>query len=309
MNASTVRLSGDEWQVWANQLLSCRYGPSEYQKVPDHDRGDAGIEGFTITDGHAYQAYGCEEPLLTGERYKKQRVKMTTDIGKFIDNRELLCRIFGHVRITRWSLFVPLCDSKELVVHASKKTEEVLARSLPYVGDGFRVIVCDEEQFSVERDMLLNAHARTLDVEVDEATDDQVAEWADTHNPLVATLDQKIACLPTITCNETRIEFRNRVVKWFLEGQGILDALRRYPDAYEKVVRAKAHREKYLIRTCTLGQGSPSDIFTQALDDYLATVEKEAYMLSGFTTESLAYEAVADWMLRCPLSFPNRALS
>jgi hypothetical protein len=86
-------MCGDDWQQWANRILSAHYGPLEYQQVPDHDRGDAGIEGFTRTDGHAYQAYGCEEPISTAERYAKQRDKVTQDIGKFILNRATLARL------------------------------------------------------------------------------------------------------------------------------------------------------------------------------------------------------------------------
>ena len=86
MAAGPVRLSGEEWQGWANQLLTQRYGPAEYQKVPDNMRGDAGIEGFTLNAGHAYQAYGCEEPISAAERYEKQRDKMTRDINKFVAN-------------------------------------------------------------------------------------------------------------------------------------------------------------------------------------------------------------------------------
>lgn len=56
-------LSGNDWQEWVDKLLQRHYGPGEYQKVPDKDKGDAGIEGFTVNSGHAYQAYGPEEPL------------------------------------------------------------------------------------------------------------------------------------------------------------------------------------------------------------------------------------------------------
>ncbi|MDR0604437.1 MAG: hypothetical protein LBG80_09075, partial [Bacteroidales bacterium] len=40
-------LSGDEWQDLGNALIGLKYGPANYQRVPDNDRGDAGIEGFT----------------------------------------------------------------------------------------------------------------------------------------------------------------------------------------------------------------------------------------------------------------------
>lgn len=123
---NSPRLAGELWQDWANQLLLRRYGLGEYVPVPDKDRGDAGIEGFTLS-GYAYQAYGPEdEPLSTNERYEKHRTKMTTDIKKFIDNRVALGQILGKTRISRWILLVPQCDSKEIIKHANKKTQEVI---------------------------------------------------------------------------------------------------------------------------------------------------------------------------------------
>jgi len=114
MVAHIARLSGDEWQEWANLLLSRHYGPTEYQKVPDNQKGDAGIEGFTRC-GRVYQAYGCEEPISTDERYTRQRDKLTADVGKFIRNKAILEKLFGSLKVIRWALFVPFYDSRELV--------------------------------------------------------------------------------------------------------------------------------------------------------------------------------------------------
>ena len=109
MNTSS-RLSGEEWQKWADKLLQRHYGPGGYQKIPDKHKGDAGIEGFADTAGHAYQAYGPEEPLSTRERYEKHRTKMTNDIQKFIDNRIVLAKLFGEVKINKWILLVPIFE-------------------------------------------------------------------------------------------------------------------------------------------------------------------------------------------------------
>lgn len=52
---------------------------------------------------------------------------MTDDIAKFIKSRTTLRRTFGRVMISRWVLFVPYYDGKEIVIHASNKTAEVVA--------------------------------------------------------------------------------------------------------------------------------------------------------------------------------------
>jgi hypothetical protein len=298
------RLSGEEWQRWANQLLIRHYGPTEYQRVPDNDKGDAGIEGFTVSDGRAYQAYGCEEPVSTTDRYEKQRAKMTTDIGKFINNRSILERIFGAVKITRWVLFVPYYDSKQIVVHASNKTAEVFAARLTYVAESFRVMVCQEDDFCIERDQLINAGTKTLQVNVDPATTEQVTNWVSCHDGLSATLDEKLRKLPTIRNDEHRWQFHQKVLKWYLEGQSILDVLRKYPDVYGRVLKAKSHRENFLVMA-TINGSTPQEILSSSIEGLRETLQKEVRELHSFSAESLAHEAIADWLLRCPLDFPE----
>ncbi len=210
MAAIVARLSGEDWQKWGNLLLARHYGPTEYQKIPDNQKGDAGLEGFTVTSGHAYQAYGCEEPISTALRYEKQRIKITDDIGKFVKNQKILEQIFGAIKITRWVLFVPFFDSKDIVAHASKKTTEVLNANLGYVADGFRVMICDEEIFQIERDRLLNATNESIRVSVDQATSAQVTSWAAQNDGPTATLEEKIGRLPTIKSIRNRQMFRNQ---------------------------------------------------------------------------------------------------
>lgn len=304
MTAQSPRLSGEDWQHWANKLLTCHYGPTEYQTVQDNDKGDAGIEGFTISDGHAYQAYGCEEPLSTTERFEKQRNKMTKDVGKFINNRKILEKIFGTVKITRWVLFVPYCDSKEIVAHASKKTAEVLAAQLPYVSSDFRIKVCEEDDFPIARDQLINAAIKALQIHADPATPENVTEWASSNTGLAKTLDDKLKKLPTISSDDHRREFHEKVLKWYLEGQTIMDALRKYHDVFEKVLKAKSHRENYLFMA-TVSGNTPQEILTSSIQELQGTLQKQVRELHSISSEALAFGTVADWLLRCPLDFPE----
>lgn len=54
------------------------------------------------------------------ELYKKQRGKITTDIKKFIDNRNDLINILGDSKIKSWVLVVPRHESALLLKHANK---------------------------------------------------------------------------------------------------------------------------------------------------------------------------------------------
>ena len=304
MTAQPTRLSGDEWERWANKLLTCHYGPTEYQKVPANDKGDAGIEGFTIKAGHAYQAYGCEEPVATKKRYESQRKKMSDDIAKFINNKAALTKILGTVTIKRWVLFVPYFDSKDIVAHAATKTDEVIVANLSYVSTDFRVVVCQEGDFSVERDQLLNASVSSLLFAVARVEVDQVQTWALANSALFATLEEKIGRLPNMRTAAQRQPFCEQVLKWHIEGQSLLDALRLYPEIYEKVRQAKNHQENYLAMAGLDGAATKESL-TGPLNALKVALQREVGELHAFNAETLSHEAVADWLLRCPLNFPE----
>ena len=274
MTEFVPRLSGEDWQLWANQLLTLHYGPMEYQKVPDKDRGDAGIEGFTISKGHAFQAYGCEEPLSTTDRYEKQRDKMTVDVAKFIKNQTTLAKLFGTVKVSRWTLFVPIYDSKEIIAHATKKTSEVVAANLSYIAPDFRVMVCQEDDFLAERNELLGCSPQGLHLQAAPATADEVAQWTLSNDALATSLERKLRKLPMLVDEAARGYFRDNVLKWYLEGQAILDGLRIYPFVYEKVVKTKAHRENYLVMASISG-GAPQGLLLATVQELLQTFQKE----------------------------------
>ncbi len=303
-----TRLMGNEWQEWADQLLSRHYGPTEYQKIPAKDGGDAGIEGFTVTSGHAYQCYGCDEPVSVDDRYTHQRNKMTTDIGKFIRNDKKLKAVLGPTLIRRWCLFVPVYDSRRIVEHANTKTAEVKAAKLPYVAPGFRVIVTEEKDFAKERDELTNLRPNAIEVSNDPTREDELADWASKNDPLIAQIDGKVARLPTIRDGARRLVFRNEMIRHYLDGQNVLRALQTtYPIAYERVVRIKYEKERYLKTASMVATGNPSEILKNTVADLRQAVDEGRCGVASGTADAVAYGAVAEWMLRCPLDFPEES--
>lgn len=300
MSANKIYLQGNDWQDWANQLLTVHYGPTEYLRVPDKQKGDAGIEGFTLTNGHVYQAYGCEEPIGLKERFEKQRDKMTRDLKKFVDNKALLEKIFGDTKIKKWVLFVPVYDSKDLIAHAVKKTKEIKSLKLPYVAPGFKVTICEEKDFSTEKEQIMNNKSDLIDFDFCETDETEIDEWTQENDVLVATIDRKIAKLTTLQTDEKRLQFRNSVLRWQLQGQELLDSLKiDSPSVYGTVVKVKSQRESYLVAD-SLAAATPESQFGLAVEKLLTALRSEAKQLSASSAEALAYEAVADWLIRCP---------
>jgi hypothetical protein len=295
------RLSGRDWQVFADNLLSIRYGAAEYQRIPDKDQGDAGIEGFTISKGHAYQIYGPVEPLTTKERYKKLRTKMTTDIRKFCENRETLSELFGDIKITRWILLVPHFDSKEIVTHASKKTKEVVEANLPYVSPEFRVVVMSEDDFN--REKALVEKGINISITGPEIEQAQITKWADENDSLVETIEDKIKRIKNFENNNESKKLRENIIRFYLDYQNVLEELRKYPIIHENIWTIINQKERYLEMKTLMSTETNLDLFRECLEDTEEAVKSEVSGIAPTTIHTIVYGTVSDWIIRCPLDF------
>ena len=298
------RDSPQEWQERISLLLKRRYGATEFQEIPDRDRGDCGIEGFE-RNGSAYQCYAAEEPLSTNELYAKQRNKITKDINKFEANQADFVKIFGPTKISRWILVVPRWESKDLLKHAEKKAEEIRNANLSYVADDFFIHIATEEDFAAERQLFLDVGLAKIQMDPDEFKTATGEEWSEENDDFVKELNRKIKILnPRLDKNQL-VQLRSKFIKHYMEGQNVLEKLHsEYPDLYVAVKRLKYNRQKFLETTSQIPTGTPADTFNIALSEYKSELMEEVNGLSSNMIEILRFEAVSDWLLRCPLDFP-----
>lgn len=296
---------GNEWQKHISVLLKRKYKASEFQEIPDRDKGDFGIEGFS-RDGIAYQCYAAEEPLSTKALYEKQRTKITKNINKFKNNEHELKKIFGLTKIKCWALVVPRFESSQLVQHAEKKAEKVRTAHLPYVTDDFIIHIITEDYFLTELEELFEAGLARIHLKSEEIEQTQIDEWLQENDELIGNLDTKIRKInPKIESSKLN-SLRSGFIKFFLNGQNLLEELRsEYPPLYEKAGEIKNNHESILEIVSNLFPGAPPEKF----QDQIRNLEEEFLsQLPGLSKEnivSLTHEAISDWLLRCPLDFPE----
>lgn len=296
---------GNEWQQHIVRLLKIRYPMGDFQEVPDRHRGDFGIEGFS-RDGRAYQCYSAEEPLETSARYENQRDKMSTDIKKFIDNKDDLTKVFGPLKIRLWVFAVPIFDSSLLVQHAEKKAAEVRAQNLTYAAADFCIGIVKEDDFAVELAKLLRFGLDQVHVATKLPEAAHAADWKAQNTTMLHTLEDKLSRVPDLTPNR-RNELRETLLRHYLEGQEVLDILKsKYSEVFEATIRTKSAREAFLATHCLLTEEAPRQLLINTLKTF-----KEELLKFGIMTEqmaeTLAHEAVTDWLMRCPLNFPQGA--
>lgn len=291
---------GKEWENHIQLLLKRHYG-TDYQDVSDEDGGDYGMEGFSL-NGCVYQCYAAKEPVTTEELYENQRDKITRDINKFKKNKLDLIKIFGDLKIKRWILVVPRYKSAKLLKHTEKKSQEVLKAKLPYVDDNFKVLIITDDHFKVEQLELKNT---TLKISLKEVSLDEIEVWKkETGNSLLLkNLVNKVDKIKHLS-SEKKNDFIKTTIKYFIKGQTLLSQFHDlYPDLYEQVISFKSFKEDFIQFGLLTNNDEGLKLFQETFHQYKTDLEKE---LEGVNINSLfvlSYEAVSDWLMRCPLDF------
>jgi hypothetical protein len=301
---SAMRIwTGDEWEGHIQLLLKHHYAPGEYQDVPARDGGDYGVEGFA-REGTAYQCYAAEGILTTAQLYEKQRDKITVDLKKFVVNRVELTALFGVVRIRRWLLVVPEFRGPAIVEHGNRKAAEVRATGLSYVDDGFSVAIITDDEFAVARQRLAGVGLTQIRAPEPAETSD-LNTWGSANSSLLDTLVAKAARLSTLADEGRRDQFVARMVQRYERGQFMIEHLRsNYPDIFERLIECKNARQRMLELETLTSVMPGGELMQRELRELRVELTVALPGVAPSTIADLVGEAVADWLMRCPLDFP-----
>jgi hypothetical protein len=299
--------SGEEWEKLIQRLLKRHHGHTHYQEIPAKHGGDLGLEGFS-TNGCAYQCYAAQGQRDTKKLYEVQRDKITTDINKFINNKSDLIKLFGDIIICRWCLVVPKYESKELLEHATKKTKEVLAKNLPYVAPDFRIMIVTYQNFEKEIQELTTAGVLEIDTTLEnvKVEPEIVEQWLsnNNNNELLNNLDSKSRKIDNLVENQKIEAFKTNIANNYLRGQNFLSEVnKKSPDIYSKIRNCKITYENNLELKNILNSNTANTHLKTTLSEYSSQLSKEIPNLSPNYIEILCWEAISDWLMRCPLDF------
>jgi hypothetical protein len=184
-----------------------------------------------------------------------------------------------------------------------KKTEEVRKLNLPHVAADFCVHVETETCFAVEKQLLLGVGLAKTKIVIAPVDSAEVAGWTGDHPDQVKILREKVKLMPTLNGNAAQ-EFQDRVIKHYLEGQNALAQLNeKYPEQYEQVRLAKDQREQFLETECLISGSTPGDLLMTTLQKFKEHLTTDIVGISEYTADRLTWEAISDWLIRCPLKF------
>ncbi|WP_405092103.1 hypothetical protein OG767_03360 [Micromonospora sp. NBC_01392] len=289
----------NDWEKWCLQLLRLAYGADQLQEMPARHGGDLGIEAFTYS-GHAFQCYAAEEPTSVADRYENQRDKLTRDMKKLITKKKEFEKLLGDVKINCYFFLVPYFDSKELVLHAQQKAVDYKGTGLPFIDPEFRVRVVTDDAFQDARKALLGRPKELISVPSIDG--DNLREWMDENTEVREKIDSKLISIFPSPTNRGR--YINELVSHYVDSNNYLQKLReRYPDQWEDASRMLTRTEKRLnIEYLSYGD-PPAQLIPRIVRDLERKLSEGVPVLDNDTLTTLAWGAIGDWLIRCPLDF------
>lgn len=293
----------DDWELFAQTLLHGRHGPLHVQKIPAAHKGDYGIDYYCTKDAVAYQCYAVEEPIDIVVRAERQKKKITTDLGKLIKNHVEIGKLFHGVPIRHWVLMAPLHDSKDVNLHCAKKTKDLRDTGIPAFDATVEVIIQDPSNFPNDAVALGMSALSKVTLSIPTPSQSELATWAAGSSDLLANATGK---LQKRAPPDKLDDVVSEAVRSFLQGNALLDALRSgSPDLHENVMSAVRSRARRLEFAGPQSGGSAGEILHAELDALIAAMQAAAPSLSAENAEQIAYGSICEWIMRCPLDFPN----
>jgi len=303
MSSAVQVWNPDDWEIFTLALLQGRHGPLHVQKIPAAHKGDYGIDYYCTKDVAAYQCYAVEEPVDISTRAERQKKKITTDLGKLIKNHVEVAKLFHGVPIRHWVLIAPLHDSKELNLHCAKKTKDLREAGCASLDAMVEVIIQDPSDFPNDAVATGMSALSKVTLSIPTPSQSELATWAAGSTDLLANATQK---LKKRAPADKLDDVVGDAVRSFLQGNALLDALRSgSPDLHEKVMSAVRSRARRLEFAGPQAGGSAGEILHAELDALIAAMQAAAPSLSAENAEQIAYGSICEWIMRCPLDFPN----
>ena len=290
----------DGWQLFALKLVQRRHGPQNVQIVPDRVRGDAGIEFFS-TDGCLYQCYAPEEVSATAKAASAMKAKASRDLQKLIHNKDKIAELLQVLKATRWILLCPFLDDKDVVGFVRRNGELIKAERLEFVSDDFEALVQSQEDFAAEiEELRLRSLGPPLQIKIpsDEAV---AAEENEVSQRLSEKLERAFPRSPPADSARRKTGY----VRAHLIRENILDNLRiDHAILWERSLQCLDAEERRLIAAGT-GSGLPGQQITDSIGRIEVSLRSDLPDLLRSTITDIAVGTISDWLIRCPLDFPE----
>lgn len=299
--------NGNSWEDFCQQCFKRKHEADGYQEMPATFKGDLGIEGYTRT-GVLFQCYCPDMEYDPTKLYEAQRDKITKDLNKIILYEKELKAYLGTTKVSKWIFVTPGYSNKELVRHCREKAEEFRKLKLSILADDFDVLVHDIEFFAAEIPIVLNFRQQKIDIDAPvKKSPKEIADWKSKEISLVDNAVKKHGQrVPSIVKNfDDRVNnLTQKSVSDFLNGDAMIRKwAEKYQDQYEKFQKVIDQFEKRVEEKCAVANGDSNKLYDEIEQELRLKIKSSFDFLDETMIDRLTYRVMADWILRCPISF------
>jgi len=298
--------NGDSWEDFCQLCFKLKYENDGYQEMPAW-QGDLGIEGFTRS-GIFFQCYCPDTEYNPDKLYEMQRDKITTDLCKLVTYEKELKAYLKTIQVTKWIFVTPEYKKKDLVKHCQDKAEDYRKITSSILAPDFDVLVHDIEFYSEQIPIFLNFREKKLDIDPKEKkSEGEIADWKSKSISLVDNAIKKHKQrIPEKAKNidEKINNLTQKSVSDFLNGDAMIRKwAEKYQDQYEKFQKVVDQFEKRVEEKCAVADGNSNLLYNEIEVELNEKIKASFRFLDVTMIDRLTARVMADWILRCPISF------
>lgn len=298
--------NGNSWEDLCQSCFKLKYEHEGYQEMPAW-QGDLGIEGFTRT-GILFQCYCPDVEYNPDKLYEEQRDKITHDLKKLELYQKELQTYLKNITVYKWIFVTPEYKNKDLVRHCQNKAKELRDLKLPFLADDFDVLIHDIEFYSEQIPIVLGFQKKKIDIDPKEKkTVEEIADWKTKQISLVDNAVKKHGqrVPKTATKYDDKVNMlTEKSVSDFLNGDAMIRKwAEKYQDQYEKFQKVIGQFEKSIEEKCAVSAGNSNKLYDEIKAELRIKIKSSFDFLDDAMIDRLTDRVIADWILRCPISF------
>lgn len=293
---------GNTWEDLCQQIFKKKYISDGYQEMPASP-GDFGIEGFTHS-GLSFQCYCPSIHYAQDELYDKQRDKITADLGKLSKYQKELSSRLGQTQLKEWRFVCPEINRNKLLEHAKKKESEVRNLNLPFIDQGFVVLLQDADFYASEIHEIRSINGSKIVFESDfpiiEDASDESIDYEENVNR-----KNKKRCSNGGQYDETKHQKLNAItIENWLKGEVQIKKIEvQATQIYFDLARVINQYEDEVAEKCLNWDDTPEKLVEYVRDNLGARIAEEIDHLSPTDRRSIANHMVSKWIAICTLDF------
>ncbi|MDT8399515.1 MAG: hypothetical protein RQ899_12940 [Pseudomonadales bacterium] len=302
MNEFVKNLSPKEWEGFCAKILRYKFTARNVYEVPDNDKGDLGIEFFTV-DGTIFQCYYPELNIDMATYKKKVQKKIRDDIQKLIKNEKAISAMLAGIKIEHWVLLITENRSKDLIKYCAQQKKKIVEAGLGFI-DSEKFTVKIETANSYPDGMLFaqSIHNKQIDIALADVSEDDKKVWQQNNSAFASNINRKSHSLMGAKSDE----FKDKVVKRYIQIEKFLDHLRdEHPDIHQIVENSARARLEKMSDDSVFSDSFDRDFVKSIVDGNEAAFAKHAEYLSDTNKSCLSFGYLSKWLAECYMDFKN----